>query len=538
MWTRIRHRWPLIAAGVAVVVVLAIAAVFFTGNGQRLFPFLSDTQSVDNLDIGEGIRVSGEKVPHDIRAQADEAAVPPPFTSPDGLEPLAPIREIRPSGKLEGTMTVMYPLDEAVPADVAVSDIVIAHNRTRLPDGWELLPTRVALSEDRTFVEFDVDHLSWYQPFVGHIKGMANELNEMFLKEMTSNVFAHAKEPECRDEDKALADGYAISSSGQDALYWCFGIENGQRVLRAVNRRSYPLSVELAGLTIKTLGTPGYDLADLAQFAGPIIMPGNEAVFEIDLQPGAKATLNTSTNKSALALKMQLTVLDALLLVATKFKMHAAIDKARAVNDMLAKTKCLGAMAEGNPGWIIKDCFDVEFLNKFFGWRSTILIPVMAAFALIDQSRSFGNALGDALNGRAKYQVTISRSNVPAEYVDSWSRYGSGLVYTLQIFADGTARLKTECAEWNCVGLVSDFKSTVETAPDGRGVITTLTDVWYHNPDLAANPSAARVGSTSRWVLDEHHRLHSEAIDDEHRVGSIFCSTKTPSSQRKPCSDY
>jgi nucleoside 2-deoxyribosyltransferase len=70
-----------------------------------------------------------------------------------------------------------------------------------------------------------------------------------FLDGLSSGATALAARPSCPGE-QAARDGYSVQSSAGPTVYWCFGEDSsGERILRVVNNRPYPLEIQHPGLS-------------------------------------------------------------------------------------------------------------------------------------------------------------------------------------------------------------------------------------------------------------------------------------------------
>lgn len=187
-----------------------------------------------------------------------------------------------------------------------------------------------------------------------------------------------------------------------------------------------------------------------------------------------------------------------------------------------------------------------------FGWRGAFLAPIMTAFSLINLSQELANAYGDSQNGRAKYDLTITRQkpNVLASYVGQWVRHVSNIT----VNADGTG---TQLVGFGAIGngcgndlSYCSFNSKLTFAPssDGKSIIGTYTSVWYTAdqtviptpPGMQDEPVA---GDTMRLQLDQYDRLNITMLGRLDYTnsswdvygGQIYCGSQTPNDQQMPC---
>jgi hypothetical protein len=203
------------------------------------FVFVSPVASVQNKPIGANVSVTGSNVPTGIKAVV--ASVHSPFA----MRPLGPAVEISPTGKIHGApITLRFKLNKRV-----TSPQVLLTVREPSNSEWTLI--RPTVSQDGWYASVTTGHLSQWQPLWYDIAQAVSDFREFFLNGLSGDLFTQAKRPTCENDLQARGDGYMINSSAKATLYWCFGIEDGSRVLKIVNHESYPLEVAHPGLTVK-----------------------------------------------------------------------------------------------------------------------------------------------------------------------------------------------------------------------------------------------------------------------------------------------
>lgn len=417
-----KKRGTLIAVALVAVVALLAGFMWWNGSSSHNKKQGSGVTAMHDKGIGAGVTVSGEKVPSDMHAQVAKHAIEPQI----GLTTaLTKTLEIGLSGKLAAPATITMTLDRAVEAN---DTVVVAANPTHTKDGWQLVSAK--LSTDRKHATFTVDHLSWFKALLVDIKGAVSELKKEFVDGMTAGVFSTAEKPTCSNESQAKQDDYTISSSAKDTLYWCFGVENGKRVLKVVNRRSYPLELTTSNVTVTSSGHGSLDLAGLARLGHhTIVMPGEEAVMTVSsLKAGQKAKLDSKLSSLAMGLHTVNELAIAILDLASHVNIKSVKTSAEVLGEIFDKKDCVDVLGDMNVGRFIKNCFDGKTLEKLFNWRAAILSPVMLAFTAIDLSHSWLNLAGDSKNGRAKYNVTISRQQPQPSFnfAGRWDNHDDG----------------------------------------------------------------------------------------------------------------
>jgi hypothetical protein len=178
---------------------------------------------------------------------------------------------------------------------------------------------------------------------IGNIGSSVNDLAVGIYHDMTAGLFDKAVQPTCANEDAARANGWQVVSSNSSNVNWCFGIEGGQRVVKAVNANRYPRSFTITGagsvqqppgdlsswaaeqMSLLPAGVSYYAVNSAEEISiNPGDTPGTPTVvtteydgvaaamfqlqFGTDLAEAIKGKLGLSTAKSALSGATKLTV--------------------------------------------------------------------------------------------------------------------------------------------------------------------------------------------------------------------------------------
>lgn len=502
-----RKRWPWI---VSIIAILTIIGLVWQFQGQYGLPSFKDEPAYTqehNKPIGtrglksDDVTVSGEKVPADITAAPAAKTVKSPYNMAPNrkelnnnrqkgadvyLEELSPILEIGPSGKLPALMTVTIKLDRPVDIKPAKKGepqdrVYIATNTTHKPDGW--VPVEAQISADGLHASIVVDHLSWFQALWSNVAGMWNELKTQFLDGMTSGVFAQAKRPTCRNEEQAKTDDYRINSDSKDTIYWCFGVEKGERIVRIVNNRKYPLEVKTTNLTKIDTDTFRLEFVDLLRAMGQqFLMPGDSMTYKVSLKHDARATVDTNISKSALGVHSVETVVKSLITLIAKIDTSKPANAVEMIKKIAEKGDCIGVLGTMNIGDLIAKCFDKDFLFENFGPTAVFLAPVMAVFAIASVGQSLWDAYNDGRNGKATYNVTVTRPKPDpfGPFIGTWGRH---LSY-FEINADGTGHDHTGSGAGGTEGCGTgddycSFEGDFRVTANSDGTLTaTYTKVW------------------------------------------------------------
>lgn len=146
--------------------------------------------------------------------------------------------------------------------------------------GWEPLPTRVA--GDR--VTAQTTHFSG--GFLASID--IKKWSEDRARDLGQYISGRSgvAQPMCGDEAAARTGGVKVSSDGGDSVKWCFGVQDGERVLKIANNRrtfttvTYPKAWKVKDGSSVTISTDTLVRA-LGTWAAEVY-PGNRAARVID----------------------------------------------------------------------------------------------------------------------------------------------------------------------------------------------------------------------------------------------------------------
>lgn len=348
--------------------------------------------------------------------------------------------QLSPSGPLARPQTVRLTLTRRVPAGWAV---VVATAETG-QGPWTYLAAR--LSADRRTAIFTTTHHSIFTVIGENLSSLLKFFKTQFLDGLSSGATASAAPPSCAGQ-QAARSGYGIQSSSGAAVYWCFGMDSsGQRILRVVNNRLYPLEVQHPGLTIAE--QPAIDYSSLAALSHllsgslSILAPGAQIGYRVSLTRGKEAGAQTAADGFGQSLFALQTGINSLLAILTRFGAGGASKSVTAMNDALGDEACTNAMLAGNPGSILASCLSPKDMADYFGPAGVLLAPLAAAGGLADFFASEFEGLHDILTGKDKYtvilqrQVTVPVLGQPAGTFDSNSQ-GFGEVRPATVYNGG-----------------------------------------------------------------------------------------------------
>ena len=166
---------PAFAWIIGLIVVSLIASLAIKSCKNNDDESKPRVEKVTNKPIGtkglspKDVTVTGSKVPTNIKATKSGAT---PYKAPAKLtEPLTPVYEIGPSGKLPAPMTITFHFDGKVEPG---NTVVVMTNFSHTREGWQPVPAK--LSKDRTSASITVTHLSWFQALENLVGNTAEKL--------------------------------------------------------------------------------------------------------------------------------------------------------------------------------------------------------------------------------------------------------------------------------------------------------------------------------------------------------------------------
>jgi hypothetical protein len=271
---------------------------------------------------------------------------------------------------------------------------------------WRAVRTR--LSRNRRIATITTTHLSF---FSFPIAQAWDALKTQVLDGLSSGFLANASPPTCADESAARSDGYAITSTSGTTVYWCLGEQSGGRVMRVVNNRRYPIDISHPGISVVSAGSVQPELASLARLVSgnlTVILPRESASFAVSLPLNTYTTLATQLDGVGWSFYQLQVGVDSLLSILTRFGVGSSSSSANVISNLIAIPTCASSLGQ-SAGDAIAKCLSPALLLKVLGWKGLLLAPIVATGELADFFRSAINATLDTINGRYKYQITVSR---------------------------------------------------------------------------------------------------------------------------------
>lgn len=477
-----RHvqRWRI--AGV-VAVCLALAACTTTGQAV---PAATATSGV-------GVDVRG------VSAHTSDVG-PSPAPGPD-VRFLSDVYDLTPSGPLAKPATITIRLAQPVPSD----DAVVVVTREHATDPWDYLPAD--LDANRTAVTFTTTHFSLFSVLAYSLSGAVATFKRDFADGIDGGATQTVDKPRCDNESAARGDGYTISSDSTDTVYWCFGEDNGKRILKVIDHRRYPLLVAHPGMHVVD---DGYDwaqwssLSRLDSGSNAIIAPGGTAVFSADLQPGGTEGVQTQIDGLGQSLYALQTGVTSLVEILTRFGAGSDSNPVKIADTLLSSQSCADSLGKGS-GDVIAGCFSPKDILDAFGTKGLLLAPIMAAGPLVAFFHSEWNAIVDQFNGHSIYRILIKRAR-PAVTFAAFTGQWIGHTRDVTITSDGHG---TESIGDGCCDPVIDLTFQLSNPNGSAGDATatmTVTSVTPHDwPSDEPLPTVGQQGTLrlSQGVVTE-----------------------------------
>jgi hypothetical protein len=478
--------------GFAALCALAAAALAGCGGGGADEPRVERAARL-------GVVVTGTELPPSLRI----VAAAPRKAPYRGVARVSSTYAIGPSGRLPAPVTIRIPLQRRLPAGSAV---VVGVSET--PRG----PLRIVearLNPGGRSVRVRVSHLSFFTTLWVNVKTTFRTLKETVLDGLTSDVLAEARPPTCGDEAGAR-DGYTITSDSKNTVYWCFGLEDGKRVLRVVNNRRYPLLVSHPGLTVVDAGRLKLELARLSRALSgkrTIIFPREEAVFAVELSGGRRGGVRTELDGLGQSLYQLEVGISAAVTALARLGVKAK--GAELMRKALDSEKCASALGE-TGGDALAKCLP-PLLKQNYGAQGAIAAAAIEVGSLASFFRSQANALFDQLNGRDSYRVWVVRQattpapapgtttdQAPAAQAPPATTPAAPSTSTFEIGAP----FEDDCVvAWPTAPVRTS--STIQLTMSCAHVPSSeflLTHVIYGDPDLPITPSTGQVHVVGRVV--------------------------------------
>jgi hypothetical protein len=336
-------------------------------------------------------------------------------TSPHlrGLELFSRTYQLMPSGPSTRTQTARLPLTRRVPPGWTV---VVAFAETS-HGPWNYLPAE--LTANRRTAVFAVTQHSLFAVVGEDLNGLLQFFKTEYLDDLSSRGAARAMPPACGGQSTARL-GYTIESSAGPTVYWCFGLDaSGDRILRIVNNRPYPLEIAHPGLAVAEEPVFGYAPSASLSYSLSgnlsILAPGAQIGYRVSLAPGrtAQAAAEIALDGFGQSLLTLQAGINALVSILTRFGAARAFMGIETMDDALGIGTCADAMLAGNPGAALVSCLSPEQMTGYFGSAGFLLAPLASAGGFADFFDGEFRSLRDVWNSHGNYQIVVHQAAGP-----------------------------------------------------------------------------------------------------------------------------
>jgi len=489
------------------VVPFVIAALLCSCTGE---PPTQGASTPDSFPVTIDPQASG------VTPTVAESAFPAPKL-PVG-ELASPVFEIGPAGRLPSPVTVTFNLAAQIPTD---SVAVVA---TREANGQEWTYAPGTVDEDRHQVSVQADHFSFFAVALVALGELRDIFKSEFAEALTGGLIQNINKPSCDNEGVARKEGYSITSTKTDVVYWCLGVEDGERILKVVGHRRYPLLIEHPGLAVLRKGRLWEQWGELATLSRSVsgnrsvLFSGEELVYSLRLQPGGSAGIGTEFDGIGNWLSAIQAAATGLLAVFGLFEsnvpawMKSQDAWFRLAKGALTTKECAATSGKLKAGEILTKCMLPIAKAGYFGSWVAILGPMISAAGLVAWTQGQLNALVDVVEQKDKYLIVIRRaiSGSPfTPFMKGWYRHGG----SLGIQKDGTGvesyRTYDEPPDSGYMYYEHDTLRFA-VASGGRALVGTVTAVDYDNgEDRQVNPPEghANVGDVRTYILKDNGAL-------------------------------
>ena len=360
-----------------------------------------------HVRLGAGLTATARAFPDHLSAWVARRRGRVPYRH---VVSLSKTYRLAPSGALPAWTEIRVPLQRKVP----VRMVVVAATASSAKGRW--VPVPAHLVSGRRYATVRLKHFSWLRIFGIDVGEALTALKREVLDTLDAGFTAEARPPKCANEAKARTDGFSISSGSKDTVFWCFGVEDGHRVLRVVNHRRYPLAVTHPGLSVLSVGGFKLDLSHLSRLTSgkeTIIFPADEVVFGVSLPPGSLGGIHTEFDAVGFSLyQLEVGVSTAASLL-TRFGLGSPEKSVQKLADFLKIPQCAEALGASDLS-IITKCFSPADIIKAYGFKGLLVAPLMIAGPVLNFFRSAANSAFDQINHRDTYQVIIKHVGAPS----------------------------------------------------------------------------------------------------------------------------
>ena len=292
------------------------------------------------------------------------------------ITPLSDIYSITPMDLYAvGAVTAPVRVSFALRSVVAAGTPIVAMTRASTGEPWTYLPA--VLSSDRRHAQVTTTGLGDFAAVTVDAAGTLTAFTNGFGDAMAGGATASVDAPSCTGQEAARRDGYSAGATSADAVLWCFGAQDGHRVLKVTDRRPYPIEVAHPGLPLLDLSGGWAGLDRVQSGTDTILGPGGTATYDAALIHVPAQTISTTIDgvgQSLYALQAAIAAFASVLSGVDA----GATTVAGAADKLLALPSCTATIGKGASA-IVAGCLSGNDVVVAFGTDGLLLVPLVTS---------------------------------------------------------------------------------------------------------------------------------------------------------------
>lgn len=412
---RSRRRVPAARPLLAALLVLALSACGAEGTAEE--PAAAPSASATPEDTG--VEVVG--LPEGTEASVSDTSAA--VEDGEDLDFVSPLYTLAPAGELENPVTVRLQLDNALPSTATV--LVATRDSAEQPFAY----VRGYLTTDQQHVQFTTRTLNQVGVVSVDVPGALGTLQQEVRSSVAAEVRPGVKKQACEGAAEARRDEYSATASKQQTVFWCFGIQDGRRVVQLTNRRALPVQVSHPG--VAPVGNPRSVAAwapwnGILGFESTFLAPGQTATYDAALQPRTRLVLTANSTPTAQSLRVLQATARALVRRLDGF--GAEVPTAASTFDaMLATPSCRRSLARGGAA-LLAGCLGTNQVAKLFPSAPLLATPLVTDPTFRSFVRSQAVAVAEQVRSKEVQRVVVRRAAPKFDgFTGSWTGKGRSL---------------------------------------------------------------------------------------------------------------
>ncbi len=341
----------------------------------------------------------------------------------ENLDFVSPLYTLATADELDNPVTVRLELDNALPTTATV--LVASRDSAEQPFTF----LRGYLTTDQQHVQFTTRKLNQVGVLAVDVPGALASLQEDIRSGLAGGVSSAVRKQSCQGAAGARQDEYSVSASKRKTLFWCFGLQNGKRVVELTNRRRVPVQVTHPGVAV--VGNPR-TVAAWSPWAGPLglthtfLPPGQTATYDAELQPKSRLVLTATSTRTAQSLRLLQATARALVLRLSGFGVEPPTT-ATTFNAMLEVPSCKRSLSKGGAA-VVAGCLGPTQLAKLFESTQLLVNPLVTDPTFSSFLRSQADAIASRVRSEELQRIVVRRTAPKFEaFTGNWTGKGRAL---------------------------------------------------------------------------------------------------------------